>query len=140
MYDDAALEPWDDELVGSRLEATMGIAWAPQCLDPHPEVASNGHRQMSIDDLIKPFEKLQEHGLIGTISADIFETRQLVEEAAEGDPEVTMLYERAMCQPVDTAAWVLFNWYPALQTAGSLAQFLLVYQLDRFFDEVETTL
>ena len=49
-----------------------------------------------------------------------------------------MLYERAMRQSVDNAAWVLFNWYPDLQTAGFLAQLLLDYQFDTFFDEIET--
>src|SRR5699024_6653930 len=40
-----APEPWDDDLVRARLEATMGIAWASQCLHPHPEVTSDKHRQ-----------------------------------------------------------------------------------------------
>lgn len=138
LREGSAPEPWDDDLVRARLEATMGIAWASQCLDPHPEVASDEHRQMYIEDLVERVEKLQERGMIGTISAEVFETRQLVEEAAEGDPAVTMLYERAMRQSVDNAAWVLFNWVPDLQQAGFLAQALLDYQFDVFFDEVES--
>lgn len=138
LREGAAPEPWDDELVRSRLEATMGIAWASQCLHPHPEVASDEHRQMYIEDLVARVESLQDRGLIATIASDIFETRQLVEEAAEGEPEVAMLYERAMRQSVDNAAWVIFNWYPNLQMAGFLAQLLLDYQFDTFFDEIET--
>ena len=92
---------------------------------------------MYIEDLVARVEKLQDRGIIGTISSDIFETRQLVEEAADGDPGTAMLYERAMRQSVDNAAWVLLNWVPDLQTAGFLAQLLLDYQFDVFFDQVE---
>ena len=134
----SAPEPWNDDLVRARLEATMGVAWASQCLDPHPEVASDEHRQMYVEDLVERVEALQERGIIGTIAADIFETRQLVEGAANGDPAVAKLYERAMRQSVDNAAWVLFNWVPDLQQAGFLAQLLLDYQFDTFLKEVET--
>ena len=137
LQEAAPPEPWDETLMRARLEATMGIAWASQCLYPHPEVASDELRQMYIEDLVARVEKLQDRGIIGTISSDIFETRQLVEEAADGDPGTAMLYERAMRQSVDNAAWVLLNCVPDLQTAGFLAQLLLDYQFDVFFDQVE---
>ena len=139
LQEGSAPAPWDDrELVRARLEATMGVAWASQCLDPHPEVDSEEHRQMYIEDLVERVEKIQDRGIIGTISADVFQTRQIVEEAANEDPATVMLYERAMRQSVDNAAWVLFNWVPDLQMAGFLAQLLLDYQFDAFFSEVET--
>lgn len=138
LQEDAAPAPWNDPaLVRARLEATMGVAWASQCLDPHPEVDSEDHRQMYIEDLVGRVEKIQERGIIATISAEIFQTRQLVEEAASEDPATVMLYERAMRQSVDNAAWVIFNWVPDLQTAGFLAQLLLDYQFDAFFKETE---
>jgi len=137
LQEETPPEPWDDALVRARLEATMGIAWASQCLDPHPEVDSDEHRQMYRDDLVARAEKIQQRGIIGTIASEVFETRQLVEEATDGDPATAMLYERAMRQSVDNAAWVLFNWLPDLQLAGFLAQLLLDYQFDMFFDEVE---
>ena len=130
--------PWDDaSVVRARLEATMGIAWASQCLDPHPEIASDEHTEMYIAELVSRVEQLQQRGLIGAISADIFQTRQLVEEAANDDPATVMLYERALRQSVDNAAWVVFNWVPDLQTAGFLTQLLLDYQFDAFFAEIE---
>ncbi len=138
LREGSAPEPWDDVLVRARLEATMGIAWASQCFDPHPEVASDELRQMYLEDLVARVEKIQDRGIIGTISSDVFETRQLVEQAADGDPATAMLYERAMRQSVDNAAWVLLNWIPDLQQAGFLAQLLLDYQFDTFFREIET--
>lgn len=138
LREGSAPEPWDDVLVRARLEATMGIAWASQCFDPHPEVASDELRQMYLEDLIARVEKIQDRGIIGTISSDVFETRQLVEQADDGDPATAMLYERAMRQSVDNAAWVLLNWIPDLQQAGFLAQLLLDYQFDTFFREIET--
>lgn len=139
LQEDSAPAPWNDHtLVRARLEATMGIAWASQCMDPHPEVDSEEHRAMYIEDLVGRVEKIQQRGIIGTISADVFQTRQLVEEAANEDPATVMLYERAMRQSIDNAAWVLFNWVPDLQRAGFLAQLLLDYQFDTFFSETET--
>ncbi|MFD6814329.1 hypothetical protein [Enteractinococcus coprophilus] len=139
LQEGAAPAPWDDPaVVRARLEATMGVAWASQCLDPHPEVDSEEHRHMYIEDLVGRVEKIQERGIIGTISADIFQTRQIVEEARSEDPATVMLYERAMRQSVDNAAWVIFNWVPDLPTAGFLAQLLLDYQFDAFFSETET--
>ncbi len=138
LQEGSAPAPWDDaSVVRSRLEATMGIAWASQCLDPHPEIASDEHTDMYIAELISRVEQLQERGIIGAISSDIFQTRQLVEEAANDDPATVMLYERALRQSVDNAAWVVFNWVPDIQTAGFLAQLLLDYQFDAFFAEVE---
>lgn len=138
LQEDAGPAPWNDPaLVRARLEATMGVAWASQCLDPHPEVDSEEHRQMYIEDLVGRVEKIQERGIIATISAEIFQTRQIVEEAANEDPATVMLYERAMRQSVDNAAWVIFNWVPDLQTGGFLAQLLLDYQFDTFFSETE---
>ncbi len=92
---------------------------------------------MYIAELISRVVQLQEQGIIGAISSDIFQTRQLVEEAANDDPATVMLYERALRQSVDNAAWVVFNWVPDLQTAGFLAQLLLDYQFDAFFAEIE---
>lgn len=138
LQEESAPAPWDDhELVRSRLEATMGIAWASQCLSPHPEIDSDEHKEMYIQELVSRVEQLQDRGIIGAISSDIFQTRQLVEEAANEEPATVMLYERALRQSVDNAAWVIFNWVPDLQTAGFLAQLLLDYQFDLFFDEVE---
>lgn len=137
LQEDAPPEPWDDTLVRSRLESTMGVAWASQCLDPHPEIASIEHREMYEDDLVARFEKIQQRGIIATVASEVFETRQIVEDAGNGDLATSMLYERAMRQSVDNAAWVLFNWVPDLQTAGFLAQLLLDYQFDVFFKEVE---
>lgn len=138
LQEDDAPAPWDDAaLIRARLEASMGVAWASQCLHPHPEVNSEEHRQMYIEDLVGRVEKIQTLGVIGTISSDVFHTRQLVEEAANGDPATSMLYDRAMRQSVDNAAWVLFNWVPDLLTAGFLSQLLLDYQFDAFFSEVE---
>lgn len=130
--------PWDDPaVVRARLEASLGIAWASQCLDPHPEVASDEHQHMYIEDLISRVEKLQTLGILGTISSDIFQTRKLVEDAAGEAPATVMLYDRALRQSVDNAAWVIFNWVPDLPTAGFLAQLLLDYQFDAFFTELE---
>ena len=138
LQEGSAPAPWDDaSVVRARLEATMGIAWASQCLDPHPEIASDEHTEMYIAELVSRVEQLQQRGLIGAISADIFQTRQLVEEAANDDPATVMLYERALRQSVDNAAWVVFNWVPDLQTAGFLTQLLLDYQFDAFFAEIE---
>ena len=130
--------PWDDAaLIRARLEASMGVAWASQCLHPHPDVNSEEHREMYIEDLVGRVEKVQSLGVIGTISSDVFQTRQLVEEATGGDAATVMLFDRAMRQSVDNAAWVLFNWVPDLQTAGFLSQLLLDYHFDAFFSEVE---
>ncbi len=138
LQDDSVPAPWDDAaLVRARLEATMGVAWASQCLSPHPEVASEEHRAMYIEDLVARVEQLQDRGMLGTISADMFQTRQLVEDAATEEPATLMLYERAQRQSVDNTAWVLFNWVPDIQTAGFLTQLLLDYQFDAFFDELE---
>src|SRR5690625_3763161 len=78
LQEGAAPEPWDDELVRSRLEATMGIAWASQRLHQHPEVASDEHRQMYIEDLLARVESLQHRGQIATIASYIFETLQMI--------------------------------------------------------------
>lgn len=138
LQDDSVPTPWDDAaLVRARLEATMGVAWASQCLSPHPEVASDEHRALYLEDLVSRVEQIQERGMLGTISADMFQTRQLVEDAATEEPATLMLYERAQRQSVDNAAWVLLNWVPDIQTAGFLAQLLLDYQFDTFFDELE---
>src|SRR5699024_3408526 len=138
LQDDSVPTPWDDDaLVRARLEATMGVAWASQCLSPHPEIASDEHRELYIEDLVSRVEQIQDRGILGTISADMFQTRQLVEDAATEEPATLMLYERAQRQSVDNAAWVLFNWVPDIQTAGFLAQLLLDYHFDAFFDELE---
>lgn len=138
LQEGSAPEPWDETaLVRARLEATMGIAWASQCLDPHPDVASEELREMYLEDLIARVETIQDRGIIGTIASDIFQTRQLVEEAADHEPATVMLYERALRQSVDNAAWVILNWFPDLQRAGFLAQLLLDYQFDAFFRETE---
>lgn len=138
LQEGTAPAPWDDHaVVRARLEATMGIAWASQCLSPHPDIDSDEHREMYVQELVSRVEQLQDRGIIGAISSDVFQTRQLVEEASDEDPPTVMLYERALRQSVDNAAWVIFNWLPDLQTAGFLAQLLLDYQFDAFFDEVE---
>lgn len=138
LQEGSAPAPWDDHaLVRARLEATMGIAWASQCLSPHPEIDAEEHKEMYIQELVSRVEQLQDRGIIGAISSDIFQTRQLVEDAAGEDPATVMLYERALRQSVDNAAWVIFNWVPDLQTAGFLTQLLLDYQFDAFFTEVE---
>lgn len=138
IQEGSAPAPWDNPaVVRSRLEATMGIAWASQCLDPHPEIASDDHTEMYIAELVSRVEQLQDRGIIGVISSDIFQTRELVEETANDDPATVMLYERALRQSVDNAAWVIFNWVPDLQTAGFLAQLLLDYQFNAFFAEIE---
>lgn len=138
LQEGTAPAPWDDHaVVRARLEATMGIAWASQCLSPHPDIDSGEHREMYVQELVSRVEQLQDRGIIGAISSDVFQTRQLVEEASDEDPPTVMLYERALRQSVDNAAWVIFNWLPDLQTAGFLAQLLLDYQFDAFFDEVE---
>jgi len=94
---------------------------------------------MYLEDLIARVETIQDRGIIGTIASDIFQTRQLVEEAADQEPATVMLYERALRQSVDNAAWVILNWIPDLQRAGFLAQLLLDYQFDAFFKQVEKT-
>ncbi len=137
LQEGSAPDPWDDALIRARLEASMGVAWASQCLHPHPDIASDEQRQMYIEDLVSRVEKLQVRGLIGTISYEVFQTRELVEKANEDDPAIAMLYDRAMRQSIDNAAWVLFNWVPDLQTAGFLAQLLLNYHFDAFFAEIE---
>lgn len=138
LQEGSAPAPWNDEaVVRARLEATMGIAWASQCLSPHPEIASEEHTEMYVSELVARVEQVQDRGILGAISSDIFQTRQLVEEAANEDPATVMLYERALRQSVDNAAWVIFNWVPDLQTAGFLTQLLLDYQFDAFFDQVE---
>ena len=139
LQEGSAPAPWDNRaVVRARLEATMGVAWASQGLDPHPEVETEEHRHMYLEDLVGRVEKIRDRGIIGTISSDIFQTRQLVEDATGGDPATVMLYDRAMRQSVDNAAWVLFNWVPDLQRAGFLAQLLLDYQFDAFFRETES--
>lgn len=138
LQEGSAPTPWDNpSVVRARLEACMGIAWASQCLDPHPEIASYEHTEMYVGELVSRVEQIQDRGIIGAISSDIFQTRQLVEEASNEDPATVMLYERALRQSVDNAAWVIFNWVPDLQTAGFLAQLLLDYQFDAYFAEVE---
>ena len=80
LQEDAAPAPWNDlALVRARLEAKMGVAWASQCLDPTPKWICEEHRHVS---RIGRVEKIQERGIIATISAEIFQTRQIVEEAA----------------------------------------------------------
>jgi len=92
LQEGSAPEPWDETaLVRARLEATMGIAWASQCLDPHPDVASEKLREMYLEDLTARVETIQDRGIIGTIASDIFQTRQLVEEAADHEPAMVML-------------------------------------------------
>src|SRR5699024_635519 len=138
LQEGSAPAPWDDaSVVRARLEATMGIAWASQCLDPHPEIASDEHTEMYIAELVSREEQLQQRGLIGAISADIFQTRPLVGAEANDDPVTVMLYGRALRQSVDTAVWVVFNWLPDLQTAGLLIRLLLDDQFDAFFAEIE---
>ncbi|GAA2035006.1 hypothetical protein GCM10009720_14570 [Yaniella flava] len=138
LQEGSAPAPWDDSaIVRARLEACMGVAWASQCLDPHPEIASVEHTDMYLEELVARVEQLQDRGLIATVSSEIFETRQLVENAATEEQATVMLYERALRQSVDNAAWVILNWVPGLQTAGFLTQLLLDYQFDAFFDEIE---